>query len=83
MGILGGFFGVVLAYILAFIIEHYRIIDLPDIYLLAKLPVEYDWRVYLSVSLGGVLIASLAGLYPAWVATRVNPTNGLTDNVMK
>lgn len=81
MGIFGGVFGVLLALILGYIIENYRIIDLPDIYLLAKLPVEYDWKVYLSVAGGGVLIASLAGLYPAWVATQVSPTQGLAENI--
>lgn len=81
MGIFGGILGSALAYFLAYIVENYRIIDLPDIYLLAKLPVQYDWQVYLAVAGGGVIIASLAGLYPAWVATRVSPTQGLTTNV--
>jgi lipoprotein-releasing system permease protein len=81
MGIFGGFLGVLLAVVLGYIIENYRIIDLPDIYLLAKLPVQYDWRVYLFVAGGGILIASLAGLYPAWAATRVSPTQGLADHI--
>lgn len=79
MGLIGGFAGVLLALLLGYIIENYKIIDLPDIYLLAKLPVQYDWRVYLAVAGGGVLIASVAGLYPAWTATRVSPTQGLAD----
>ncbi len=81
LGIFGGLIGVVLALILAYIIENYKIIDLPEVYLLAKLPVQYDWRVYLAVSGGGILIASLAGLYPAWIATKVSPTQGLNDNL--
>lgn len=83
LGLFGGIIGIALALILAYVIENYRIIDLPDIYLLAKLPVQYDWRVYLGVAGSGILIASLAGLYPAWVATNVTPTQGLVDNVMK
>ncbi|MBI2601698.1 MAG: ABC transporter permease [Deltaproteobacteria bacterium] len=81
IGFFGGALGILLALGLGFIIEHYQIVDLPDIYLLAKLPVEYDWRVYLGVTLGGVLIAALAGLYPAWSATRVTPNLGLMENV--
>jgi len=83
LGLFGGIIGIFLALILGYIIENYRIIDLPDIYLLAKLPVQYDWRVYAGVAGAGVLIASLAGLYPAWVATNVTPTQGLVDNVTK
>ncbi len=79
MGVVGGLLGVLLALGLGYIIEHYRIIDLPNIYLLAKLPVQYDWRVYLAVAGGGVIMSSLAGLYPAWVATKVAPTHGLSE----
>lgn len=82
MGTAGGILGGSLALVLAYIIENYRIIDLPEVYLLAKLPVEYDWKVYLFIIGGGILISSFAGLYPAWVATKVSPTEGLNDNVM-
>lgn len=81
MGVLGGLFGILLALIFGYIIENYKIIDLPEVYLLAKLPVQYDWKVYSVVSLGGILIASIAGLYPAWTATNVSPTEGLADRV--
>lgn len=80
IGLIGSTIGIVLAFILAKIIENVNFIDLPDIYLLANLPVSYDPSVYLLVATASVLIASVAGLYPAWSATRVNPTQGLKES---
>lgn len=81
MGVIGGVLGLLLALIISYLISNYPFIDLPDIYLLAKLPVEYDWKVYLGVCFGGILVSSLAGLYPAWSATRVVPTQGINLRV--
>lgn len=78
IGFIGGSVGVVIAFILANILEHVPFIKLPDIYLLSSLPVSYDWRVYTGVTVCGLLIAMLAGLYPALRATRVTPVEGLT-----
>lgn len=83
MGIVGSLIGLVLAYGISHFLEWLslrHIIDLPDLYLLARLPVSYDWRVYLSVSLFGILICIVAGLYPALVATRVVPSAGFRGN---
>lgn len=79
IGSLGGSIGVFLAFILAKIIETVPFVKLPDIYLLSNLPVNYDWRVYIGVSLSGVLIAIVAGLYPAIAATKVSPILGLRE----
>lgn len=83
MGIVGSFIGLVLAFGISHFLEWLsarRVIDLPDLYLLAKLPVSYDWRVYLSVSMFGIVICIIAGLYPALVATRVVPSAGFRGN---
>lgn len=78
VGIMGTGLGVILAFAIGNLLERYQFIKIPEVYLLATLPVEYDWRVYLVVSLGGLLICALAGIYPSWAATRVTPTEGLT-----
>jgi lipoprotein-releasing system permease protein len=78
MGVLGGISGLLLALVISYLLSNYPFINLPDIYLLAKLPVEYDWRVYLGVCGSGIVVSALAGLYPAWTATRVPPTLGVT-----
>ncbi|MBP6219192.1 MAG: ABC transporter permease [Oligoflexales bacterium] len=78
MGLIGGVLGLVLALLISYFLSNYPFIDLPDIYLLAKLPIEYDPRVYLGACLVAIIVSSLAGLYPAWSAMRVVPTEGLS-----
>lgn len=78
VGTVGGLMGMVFAFFLGLIIRNYKIIDLPEIYLLAKLPVAFDWRVYAGVALSSMLIAIVAGVYPAIIAARVSPIQGLT-----
>ena len=48
--------------------------------LLAKLPMTYDWWVYLSVGLVSILIAVIAGFFPAMLASKVNPVEGFRGN---
>lgn len=83
IGGIGGLLGMIFAVTIAKIIEVVPIVDLPDIYLLAKLPVKYQWEVYLSVSLCGLLIAAVAGIYPAITATRVDPIDGLREGTRR
>ena len=66
----------ILAYGISKVLERYQFVDLPDLYLLAKLPMTYEWWVYALVSVVSILIAILAGLYPAWTASRVHPAEG-------
>ena len=77
VGIIGCLVGNVLALVISAVLERYQFVDLPDLYLLATLPISYDWRVYAWVTGAGMVIAILAGIYPALVASRVVPTEGL------
>lgn len=79
IGVIGTAIGALLGLVICAAIERYHFIDLPDLYLLATLPISYDWRVYLSVALAGVAICLVAGLYPAWAASRVLPSEGLAS----
>ena len=72
--------GMVLAVIISKILERYQFVDLPDLYLLAKLPMTYDWWVYLSVCLVSIVIAVIAGFFPAMIASKVNPVEGFRGN---
>ncbi len=73
IGLVGSFFGVVAALLASAFLRRYKIIDLPDIYLLAELPVRFDLRVYLAVCCVSILCCLIAGLYPAQTATRTSP----------
>ncbi|MCX6124105.1 MAG: ABC transporter permease [Proteobacteria bacterium] len=76
IGVIGGAAGALLALLISLLLERYDFIDLPDLYLLAHLPIQYDWRIYLTMSLSGALICLLAGVYPAWIAGRTNIVDG-------
>lgn len=77
VGLIGSLSGVGLGFAVSWLLKYYPFIQLPDIYLLASLPVEFNPIVYLLVALASILIAFIAGLYPAWEATRVTPTEGI------
>ena len=76
IGVVGAVLGIILAAIISAILERYQFVDLPDLYLLAKLPMSYDWWVYGTVALFSIVIAVVAGLVPAWLASRVDPVAG-------
>lgn len=73
IGLVGSFVGVVVALLASEFLRRYQIIDLPDIYLLAELPVRFDLRVYLAVCCVSIFCCLIAGLYPAQTATRTSP----------
>jgi lipoprotein-releasing system permease protein len=81
IGVVGCFFGVLLALGISAILERYQFIDLPDLYLLAKLPMTYSWWVYALVCSVSIVIAIGAGLLPAVIAARVNPVEGFRGNM--
>lgn len=76
IGVIGGILGMILAVGISAILERYQFVDLPDLYLLAKLPISYDWWVYAIVGGLSLIVAVLAGLFPAWTASRVDPVEG-------
>ena len=77
IGTIGAVLGVVLALVISWALEHYQFIDLPDPYLLKNLPVHYSPIVYVTISGVALLICVLFCLYPAFIAARLNPTEGL------
>ena len=77
IGVGGSIVGVVLAGIISYVLEKYPFIDLPEPYFLKSLPVHYSWTVYSVVVLSAIGICLFAGLYPAFIASRVSPTEGI------
>ena len=80
IGLIGGLIGMGLAVAISAVLERYQFIDLPDLYLLARLPFSYEWWVYAGVGAVSLAIAVLAGLFPAWIASHVNPVQGFRGN---
>ena len=80
VGIVGGVIGVVLALGISALLERYQFVDLPDLYLLARLPLSYDWWVYATVAGLSLFIATIAGIFPAYMASRVDPVEGFRGN---
>ncbi len=79
MGIIGGLLGLVLAFIISLILSYFPFIELPDVYMLSYLPIEFSWKVYLTTFSFGVLISAIAGFYPSWRASRVLPSMGISQ----
>lgn len=77
MGGTGAALGAVIAWVLSEILSRYPLIRLPDIYLLTQLPVVVQPGLYAAIAGVAVAIATLAGVYPAWMATKVGVTEGL------
>ena len=73
IGLLGCFFGVTIALVASAFLRRYQIVDLPDLYLLAELPIKFDIVVYFVVCCVTVGCCLIAGLYPARIATRTSP----------
>lgn len=80
IGVIGSVTGMVLALAISKVLERYQFVDLPDLYLLAKLPMSYEWWVYATVGVVSVVIAVIAGLFPAAMASRVDPVQGFRGN---
>ena len=77
IGLLGGLGGNGLALAISGLLEKYQFIDLPDPYFLKHLPIHYDWTIYAGVSLAGVIICIISGIYPAITASKASPAEGI------
>ena len=76
LGFVGGILGVLLALVGASLLSIF-LINIPKIYFLPSLPVNFDFIVYLQVFFAGFFVSTLAGLYPAFTATFISPTEGI------
>jgi len=49
----------------------------PDVYYIDKLPIHIDFGSIFAVFVAGILISVVATIYPAYVASRLKPVDGL------
>ena len=70
--------GLILAFVLCFIIANTNIVQLPaDIYYLTKVPVSLQVLDILSVVLGSYAVCFISALYPAYKASKINPVDAV------
>lgn len=70
--------GLILAFVLCFIIANTNIVQLPaDIYYLTKVPVSLQFFDILSVVLGSYAVCFISALYPAYKASKINPVDAV------
>lgn len=72
--------GVVIAYILCWLLGKYHFVDLPsDVYFLDKLPVLMQWQDFLFVSISAIALSILAAFYPAKRASSLDPVEAIRN----
>ena len=69
--------GLILSLALCGILKRYEFISLPDVYYDRTLPVTFDPRYYLAVTLIAIFIVLMACLYPSRRAAKISPLEGI------
>ncbi len=78
IGLLGTAFGVAGGVGLCELLERYQFVRLPqEIYYIDRLPVAMRWTDVGAVVAAAVLISLMATVYPAWLASRLQPVEAL------
>lgn len=77
IGAFGTVLGAILGVLACLFIEFYGIGLDPDVYYINNLPVEMDPVLILTIALASVAVSTIATLYPAALAFRLTPVQGL------
>jgi lipoprotein-releasing system permease protein len=78
IGIAGTILGAMLGVAICWVLDHYRLIQLPlDVYFVPYLPFRVKIDDFLVITSTAMLISFLSTLYPALRAARIRPTEAL------
>jgi lipoprotein-releasing system permease protein len=77
IGLVGTAIGVIHGLIACVLAARFGLPLDPDVYYIDKLPIHIESSSVVAVSAAGLLISVLATVYPAWVAARLRPVEGL------
>jgi len=78
IGTIGTSLGILLGFVLCYILEHYQFVELPrDIYFFTNLPIRLDWKDLCIISTGTIFICVLSAIYPAHRAAALHPVDGI------
>ncbi|GAB7141134.1 lipoprotein-releasing ABC transporter permease subunit [Deferribacterales bacterium RsTz2092] len=80
IGLLGTILGNLLAIIISFILQNFRIVDLPrEIYFSDTIPIRLSPAVFIAVTICAVLITFLASILPARLTARTSPIEAIRN----
>lgn len=77
IGLIGTVLGVGMGLTLCMVAKRFGIPLNPDVYYIDRLPIHIDASSVVVIAIAGVVISGLAALYPAVLAIRIRPANGL------
>jgi lipoprotein-releasing system permease protein len=69
--------GLITAYLIGLLIEHYPFITLPDTYYVSHLPIAMEWNIFLAIFLLVILMALIATWIPARAIKTMKPAQVL------
>ncbi|HZS38484.1 MAG TPA: ABC transporter permease [Polyangia bacterium] len=79
MGLLGTMAGIAFGVLACLALSHFGLSLDPDVYYITQLPVRMNPYEIVAVFGAAIFIALLATLYPAWIAARLRPVEGLRE----
>lgn len=80
IGVAGTIIGNIIAYIICYVLENYKIISLPeDVYFMDRIPVKIVPEVFLIVSVSAIVITYLSSLVPSIHAAKFDPIEALRN----
>ena len=78
IGFFGTFIGSLIAVILAFLQNNYKIIGVPeDIYFMNFIPIDIDFKQILMISLISLIVSSLVSYWPSIRSSKIPPAEAL------
>ncbi len=78
VGLQGVISGTILGILVCVVQQQFGIISLPsDIYIISKLPMLMQWTDIVAIDTAAVLLCLIAGVYPAYKASRLNPVEAI------
>lgn len=78
IGTVGTMLGVIFGFILCWLLEKYKFIELPgDVYYLTTLPVRLETLDVVMIAVAAIIICFLATLYPADQAAKLDPVDAI------
>lgn len=78
IGTLGTSLGVIFGFVLCWVLEKYKFIELPgDVYYITTLPVRLEVLDVVMIAVAAIVICFLATLYPAGQAAKLDPVDAI------